>query len=78
MGSLVGAPAPTLGVEEEFLLVDAQTGQPAPLSREVVEAARSRFGVDLDVELVKAQVETRTPVCHDLADVRRQLLGLRL
>ncbi|MCE6997133.1 glutamate--cysteine ligase [Saccharothrix sp. S26] len=78
MGSLAGAPAPTLGVEEEFLLVDARTGEPVPRGDEVVAAAKSRFGVELDVELVKAQVETRTPVCHDLADVRRQLLGLRL
>ncbi|MFD0207290.1 MULTISPECIES: carboxylate-amine ligase [Saccharothrix] len=78
MGSLVGAQAPTLGVEEEFLLVDPGTGAPVPRGAEVVEAARSRFAVDLDVELAQAQVETRTPVCHDLADVRRQLLGLRL
>ncbi len=68
---------PTVGVEEEFLLVDAQTGEPAPHGPDVVEAARQRFGVDLDVELATAQVETRTPVCHDLADVRRQLHALR-
>ncbi|MEU4447645.1 glutamate--cysteine ligase [Actinosynnema sp. NPDC050801] len=78
MGELVGAPAPTLGVEEEFLLVDARTGRPVPRGAEVVESAKRRFGVDLDVELTTAQVETRTPVCHDLADVRRQLHGLRL
>ncbi|WP_367128487.1 glutamate--cysteine ligase [Saccharothrix sp. HUAS TT1] len=73
-----GEPNLTLGVEEEFLLVDARTGEPAPHGAEVVESARSRFGVDLDVELAAAQVETRTPVCHELADVRRQLHGLRL
>ncbi|MBB5957281.1 carboxylate-amine ligase [Saccharothrix tamanrassetensis] len=71
-------PALTLGVEEEFLLVDPRTGEPAPHGREVAEAARRRFGVDLDVELVAAQVETRTAVCHDLADVRGQLHGLRM
>ncbi|XVS60825.1 carboxylate-amine ligase [Actinosynnema sp. CA-299493] len=78
MGSLAGETAPTLGVEEEFLLVDARTGEPVPHGAEVVEAARRRFGVELDVELIQAQVETRTPVCHDLADVRRQLNGLRM
>ncbi|MER5265345.1 glutamate--cysteine ligase [Actinosynnema sp. NPDC002837] len=78
MGSLADGAAPTLGVEEEFLLVDARTGQPAPHGAEVVDAARRRFGVELDVELTEAQVETRTPVCHDVADVRRQLHGLRL
>ncbi|MFD1146993.1 carboxylate-amine ligase [Saccharothrix hoggarensis] len=68
----------TLGVEEEFLLVDPRTGEPSPHGREVVEAAKRRFGVELDEELAAAQVETKTPVCHDLADVRRQLHGLRL
>ncbi|MFE2754547.1 glutamate--cysteine ligase [Actinosynnema sp. NPDC059335] len=77
MGSLVGA-APTLGVEEEFLLVDALTGEPVPHGGEVVESVRSRFGVALDVELAASQVEVQTPVCRDLADVRRQLHGLRL
>ncbi|MGM1065078.1 carboxylate-amine ligase [Saccharothrix sp. Mg75] len=69
---------PTLGVEEEFLLVDARTGEPAPLGAEVVAATRRRFGVDLDVELARAQVEAKTAVCRSLADVGRQLRGLRL
>ncbi|QQQ80638.1 glutamate--cysteine ligase [Saccharothrix sp. 6-C] len=75
---MAGVATPTLGVEEEFLLVDARTGEPAPHGAEVVEAAQRRFGVELDVELLQAQVETRTPVCHDLADVHRQLTGLRM
>ena len=69
---------PSMGVEEEFLLVDPRTGQPAPLGAEVVAAAGRRFGVELDVELARAQVETKTSVCHTLADVGRQLRGMRL
>ncbi|GGP70984.1 carboxylate-amine ligase [Saccharothrix coeruleofusca] len=70
-------PAPTLGVEEEFLLVDPATGRPVPRGRELVRAARERFGVDFDVELATCQLETRTGVCRELADVRRQLHGMR-
>lgn len=72
-----GRRALTLGVEEEFFLVDAHSGEPAARGPEVVALARRRFGVDLDVELVATQVETRTSVCHDLADVGRQLHGSR-
>lgn len=71
------APAPTLGVEEEFLLVDPATGEPVARGRELVRAARERFGVDFDVELATCQLETKTGVCRELADVRRQLHGMR-
>ena len=70
-------PALTLGVEEEFFLVHANTGEPVPLGPEVVALAKQHFGVDLDVELAMTQVETKTSICRDVADVRRQLRGLR-
>ncbi|MFI9816813.1 carboxylate-amine ligase [Saccharothrix variisporea] len=71
------AAGPTLGVEEEFLVVDPVSGLPVPLGAEVARYARERFGADLDVEMSAAQVEARTTVCHDLGEVRRQLSGLR-
>ncbi|MFC5056232.1 glutamate--cysteine ligase [Saccharothrix xinjiangensis] len=71
------AGVPTVGVEEEFLLVDPATGVPVPRGREVVAAARERFGLDLDHELLAAQVEAKTGVCHDLAQVRRELVAMR-
>lgn len=68
---------PTVGVEEEFLLVDPATGVPVPRAREVVAAARGRFGLELDHEMLTAQVEAKTGVCHDLAQVRRELVAMR-
>lgn len=67
----------SLGVEEEFLLVDPRTGEPVPRGPDVVRRAREQFGVEFDLELTAAQLETKTTVCHDLAEVRRQLLGAR-
>ncbi len=69
--------SPTVGVEEEFLLVDPVTGSPVNRSDEVVAAARELFGLDLAYELTRAQVETNTPVCGDAEQVRRELLGSR-
>lgn len=67
---------PTLGVEEEFLLVDPSTALPLPAAGEVIGLAR-RFGADLQPELTRTQVESNTPVCRGMRDVREHLLTTR-
>jgi carboxylate-amine ligase len=67
---------PTLGVEEEFLLVDPDTGEPVGVSRRVADHAATE-GVDLQLELTSCQVETATEVSSTLADVREQLVRTR-
>ena len=67
---------PTLGVEEEFLLVDPGTGQPVALNREVADRAAAG-GVDLQLELTSCQVETATDVVRTTGDLRDQLVHLR-
>ncbi|GGP75333.1 carboxylate-amine ligase [Saccharothrix coeruleofusca] len=70
------ADLPTIGVEEEFLVVAPDTGLPLPLGGEVVGLARG-FGVDLQPELTRVQVESNTPVCRGTRDVREHLLAAR-
>ncbi|MEV5510832.1 carboxylate-amine ligase [Streptomyces orinoci] len=70
----------TIGVEEEFLLVDPATALPVPLAEEVREIAG--LGAiaaegEIQPELLQAQVEIATPVCEDLAEVGGHLLRLR-
>ncbi len=67
---------PTLGVEEEFLLVDPASGAPVARNRTVAERA-AEHGVDLQLELTSCQVETATGVVEDTADLRDQLVRLR-
>lgn len=67
---------PTLGVEEEFLLVDPASGAPVGLNRQVAAHA-AEAGVDLQLELTTCQVETATEVCSSAADLREQLVRLR-
>ncbi|WP_281249449.1 carboxylate-amine ligase [Lentzea xinjiangensis] len=69
--------SPTVGVEEEFLLVHPVTGLPVNRSDEVVAVAREFFGLGLDYELTMAQVETNTPVCGDAEQVRHELISTR-
>lgn len=70
-------PGPTVGVEEEFLLVDPVTGVPVNRADEVVAIAREQLGLELEHELTGAQVEINTSVCRDVEQVRRELLETR-
>ncbi|MDU0294423.1 glutamate--cysteine ligase [Saccharothrix longispora] len=67
---------PTLGVEEDFLVVDPGSGLPLPAAADVIDLA-NRFGADLRPELTRAQVEGGTPVCRGMREVRGHLLSTR-
>ncbi|WAC89681.1 glutamate--cysteine ligase [Mycobacterium sp. Aquia_213] len=67
---------PTFGVEEEFLLVDPETGEPAPRNNEVAAAAQRR-GVQLQLELTSCQVETTSGVAASSAELGAELTLLR-
>ena len=68
---------PTVGVEEEFLLVDPETGVAVNRADEVVAVARERLGLELEHELTGAQVEINTTICRDVEQARRELLETR-
>ncbi|HTJ76347.1 MAG TPA: glutamate--cysteine ligase [Acidimicrobiales bacterium] len=67
----------TLGVEEEFLVVEAATGDLVPRSDLVLPRARERLGDEVAGELNRCQIEVGTPVCHTLDEVRAALTRLR-
>jgi carboxylate-amine ligase len=67
---------PTFGVEEEFLLVDPATGEPAAVNKAVATHAAER-GVKLQLELTTCQVETTSDVLSGSEELRRQLTQLR-
>jgi carboxylate-amine ligase len=68
---------PTVGVEEEFQLLDADTFDLRPGIDEVLPDARRALAGDVEPELQRSQIEVGTPVCDTLADVRRELVRLR-
>ena len=67
----------TIGVEEEFLLVDADSGALRPDGPALLPAARDRLGEDVHPELHPSQLETNTPVGETLGEVRAALIRLR-
>jgi carboxylate-amine ligase len=67
----------TIGVEEEFLVVDADTGALRPESPALLPEARARLGGDVQPELHSSQLEINTSVESTLAGVRRDVTNLR-
>ena len=71
-------PAFTIGIEEEYLLVD-------PLTRDLVRdpgddvwsAFREVLGSQVSPEFLRAQIEVGTTICRTVAEARRDLAGLR-
>lgn len=71
-------PAFTLGVEEEYLLVDRETRDlvvdpPAELMERCVKQLQEH----VSPELMRAQIEVGTPVCKTVNDARDELRRLR-
>jgi carboxylate-amine ligase len=67
----------TLGVEEEYQVVDAESRGLDPRGGPVLERARQTLGEQVVPELRAAQIEVVTSVCLTLAEVRAELVRLR-
>ncbi|MGH3613952.1 MAG: glutamate--cysteine ligase [Pseudonocardia sp.] len=65
---------PKIGVEEEFHVVDLESRRSAP---EVDALLDQLDGAEFAPELQRSLVETNTPVCNTLDDLRGHLLRLR-
>ncbi|MGY2004024.1 carboxylate-amine ligase [Blastococcus sp. SYSU DS1024] len=80
MQSSAGRPAAagaTVGVEEEFHLVDPETFALAPRPELAVAAARHELGERLQAEITTTQLETATGICRTLGELRAALAGTR-
>jgi len=67
----------TVGMEEEYFLVDAATRSLRPGSDAVIARARQAVGDQADHELRLSQLESVTPVCRTLHELRGHLSRLR-
>lgn len=75
---LVKAPQFTLGIEEEYLLVDRDTGElvsEPPAS--MLEQCQAAAGEQVSPEFMKSQIEIGTGVCHNMTEARADLVRLR-
>ena len=72
-------PEYTLGVEEEYQIVNPETRELLARGGRAVQerAQRSTMGDEVVPELLTAQIEAVSPVCRTLAEVRAEVLRLR-
>ena len=70
-------PAFTLGVEEELQVIDPETRELRSHVAEIFAEGRHELRDRLKPEMHQPVVELGTAVCHDIHDVRREVVGLR-
>lgn len=71
---------PTIGVEEEYLLLDPLTAKPAAVADTVAAHLEGSAHVargDIQRELLSCQIETATSVCSTLTEAEESLLNFR-
>ena len=70
-------PSFTLGLEEEYLLVDAETMDLAETPEGLIEEYRAELQDQVSPEFLQCQVEVGTRVCRDIPGARDELKRLR-
>jgi carboxylate-amine ligase len=71
------APSLTIGIEEEYQIVDPQTGELRSYITQILEEGRLLLREQVKPELHQAMVEIGSKVCHTPAELREELVRLR-
>lgn len=69
-------PSLTLGIEQEFQLVDPQTGELCSCGQTILEKGRRLLGEHLKPEAKQSCIELVTGVCPTIEEARREVLTL--
>jgi len=67
----------TIGIEEEYLLVDADTMALAEVPQALVDDCKADLGAQVSPEFLQCQIEVGTKVCTTVAEARDDLKFLR-
>jgi carboxylate-amine ligase len=66
----------TIGIEQEFQLVNTQTGELCSCSQKIVEKGRPLLGEHIKLESKQSCVELVTGICPTIEEARRQIATL--
>ncbi len=70
-------PSFTMGIEEEYLLIDQRTLRLAEAPEELMEDCKKALGDQVSPEFLRCQVEVGTKVCGNISEAREDLRRLR-
>ncbi len=67
----------TLGIEEEFQIVDPQTRELRSHVSEILDEGRMLLGEQIKPEMIQSQIEVGTGVCRNIQEARADITKLR-
>src|SRR5436305_9962238 len=67
----------SIGIEEEFQMVDRQTGQLRPCIHTILEKGSSIFGEKIKAEMLQSTVELVSDVFPNITTARKEMQNLR-
>ncbi len=70
-------PSFTIGIEEEYLVVDGETLDLVPAPDELMQECVDQLGSQVSPEFLRCQIEVGTGVCSTVAEARKDLANLR-
>jgi len=70
-------PQLTLGIEEEYQIIDPQTRELKSYIQELLEQGRLLLQDQIKPEFLQSQVEVGSHICQDIPELRRELVRLR-
>jgi glutamate---cysteine ligase / carboxylate-amine ligase len=67
----------TIGIEEEFQLIDPETRSLRSSISEILDSGKRILGEQLKQEMFQAMVEVGTSICQDVAEAKAEVISLR-
>jgi glutamate---cysteine ligase / carboxylate-amine ligase len=67
----------TIGIEEEFQMVDGQTGQLSPSIETILEKGHAIFGEQIKPEMLRSTIELISDILPDIPTARKEMHMLR-
>jgi carboxylate-amine ligase len=67
----------TLGIEEEFQIVDPNTRELRSHVSEILEEGRMVLGEKIKPEMIQSMIEVGTGICHNIQEARTDITNLR-
>ncbi len=74
---MITRPPLTLGIEEEYMVIDPDTRALTSSVRDILEHGREVLGQQLKAEFMQSQVEVGSVICQDIHEARADLTRLR-
>ena len=67
----------TLGIEEEFQIIDPETRELRSHVSEILDEGRMLLGEQIKPEMIQSQIEVGTGICKNIQEARADITNLR-